>query len=287
MPLFADFDVRFRCLWWLALVCLAGAGCTPSPETKLRAIVGAVLIDGTGGAPVSQSVIVIAGSRIRAVGPRAAIPVPASAELTDGSGRFVVPALIDLDAGQGLSALSRDGLLPLPKNAEVAVRDIRMLAEVETAVRAGAKFLRGMIEDTENLDVAFAHRLRDLRVVFAPRLAVRSGRPLEVALRNTRRLHEAGVAIAVASGSTSGADTLRELELLAEAGLTPSEILVAAARNGAEAAGLGNVCGTLEPGKQANLLVLEANPLENVRHLGSIERAMWNGEWVAATQRSR
>ncbi|MDW8353934.1 MAG: amidohydrolase family protein [Bryobacterales bacterium] len=272
-------------MFWLASLGLAGLGCKPSPETRLKAVVGAVFIDGTGGAPVSQSVIVIAGARIRAVGPRTAVPVPASAELTDGSGRFVVPALIDLDAREDHTATSLRGLLPLSKSAEVAARDVTTLAEVEAAVRAGAKFLRGMIEDTEDWDVAFAHRLRDLRVVFAPRLALRSGRSLEVALRNTRRLHQAGVAIAVASGSTSGANTLRELELLAEAGLTPMEILVAATRHGAQAAGLSAMCGTLEVGKQANLLVLKANPLENIRHLRAIERVMRNGEWVAADNR--
>lgn len=277
--------LRMRVFWLLVLAVVAGA-CKPSSETRLRVIAGAVLIDGTGKAPVSQSVIIVAGSRIRAVGPRATVPVPASAEVTDGRSRFVVPALIDLDAGRDGTATPARGLLPLPKEAAVTAVDVSTLAEVEAAVRAGAKLLRGMIEDTEELDLDFAHRLRDLRVVFAPRLAVRSGRSLEVALRNTRRLHQAGVAIAVASGSGSAENTLRELQLLAEAGLTPMEILVAATRNGAQAAGLDGY-GTLESGKQANLLVLKANPLEDIRHLRSIERAMWNGEWVAAADRSQ
>ncbi|HXG34385.1 MAG TPA: amidohydrolase family protein [Bryobacteraceae bacterium] len=266
----------------LGLVCLAGAGCKPSPETRLKAIVGAVLIDGTGGAPVSHSVVIVAGSRIRAAGPRAAVPVPASAEIVDGSGRFVVPALVDLDAGAGDTRfmLSR-GLLPAVRENKPPLPEVAALSAVEEAAGQGAKVLAGMIEDTEEVDLAFAHRLRDLGVVLAPRLAVRTGRSLEIAKRNTVRLHQAGVAIAVASGLPSGTNTLRELELLAAAGLRPMDVLVAATRNGARAAGLGEITGTLEPGKQANLLVLTANPLEDVRNLGAIERAMWKGEWVA------
>lgn len=276
------YRLRIRHRLILGLVCLAGAGCKPSPETRLKAIVGAVLIDGTGGAPVSHSVVIVAGSRIRAAGPRAAVPVPASAEIVDGSGRFVVPALVDLDARarDARFTMSR-GVLSVVRENEPPLPEVATFSAVEKAVSHGAKVLAGMIEDTEEVDLAFAHRLRDLGVVLAPRLAVRTGRSLEIAKRNTVRLHQAGVAIAVASGLPSGTNTLRELELLAAAGLRPMDVLVAATRNGARAAGLGDTAGTLEPGKHANLLVLTANPLEDVRNLGAIERAMWNGEWVA------
>lgn len=274
--------LRIRRRLVVGLVCLAGAGCRPSPETRLKAIVGAVLIDGTGGAPVSHSVVILAGSRIRAAGPRAAVPVPASAEIVDGSGRFVVPPLVDLDVGAGdATSLMSRGLLPAAREGNVPLPEIATLAGLDKAVSQGAKVLVGMIEDTEEVDLAFAHRLRDLGVVLAPRLAVRTGRSLEVAQRNTLRLHQAGVAIAVASGLPSGSNTLRELQLLAAAGLKPMDVLVAATRNGARAAGLGDVAGTLELGKQANLLLLTANPLEDVRNVRAIERAMWHGEWVA------
>ncbi len=281
MPWFPSCSPRIRRLV-LSLLCLAAAACKPSPETRLKAIVGAVLIDGTGGAPVSHSVVILAGSRVRAAGPRAAVPVPASAEIVDGSGRFVIPALVDLDAGgEETRLIVSRGLLPVFRDKKMAFPEVATLAEINEAVDQGAKALVGMIEDTEEVDLTFAHRLRDLGVILAPRLAIRAGRSLEVAQRNTLRLHQAGVAIAVASGPPSGRNTLRELELLAAAGLTPMEVLLAATRNGARAAGLGHLAGTLEPGKEANLLLLRANPLEDVRNLRAIERAMWNGEWVA------
>ena len=58
-------------------------------------IVGATLIDGTGGKPVPDSVIVIEGTKIKAVGPRSEVQVPADAREIDGSGKYVIPGLMD------------------------------------------------------------------------------------------------------------------------------------------------------------------------------------------------
>src|ERR1700722_12336344 len=84
----------------LPIVCLALllAGCKPSEEPRAQAIVGAGLMDGTGGPPISDSVVTIEGSRIRAVGNRTSLPVPADSDKIDGSGKFLVPGLIDLAA---------------------------------------------------------------------------------------------------------------------------------------------------------------------------------------------
>jgi len=61
----------------------------------VTAITGATLIDGNGGDPLSNSVILISGGRITAAGPRAATPVPAGATIIDGAGKFVLPGLVD------------------------------------------------------------------------------------------------------------------------------------------------------------------------------------------------
>ena len=59
------------------------------------AIVGATLIDGSGGKPVPDSVIVIEGTKIKAAGPRSEVQVPAGAREIDGSGKYVIPGLMD------------------------------------------------------------------------------------------------------------------------------------------------------------------------------------------------
>lgn len=65
------------------------------PADTLIAIVGATLIDGNGGAPVTDATIVVRGKRITAVGPRASIAVPKGARVIDGNGKFATPGFID------------------------------------------------------------------------------------------------------------------------------------------------------------------------------------------------
>src|SRR5688572_14838768 len=62
----------------------------------VSAIVGATVIDVSGGPPIRDAVIVIEGGRIRQVGPRATTPVPADATVTDAREKYVVPGLADM-----------------------------------------------------------------------------------------------------------------------------------------------------------------------------------------------
>tara|TARA_B100001142_G_C13871023_1_gene476045 strand:+ start:79 stop:531 length:453 start_codon:yes stop_codon:yes gene_type:complete len=60
---------------------------------------------------------------------------------------------------------------------------------------------------------------------------------------------------------------IRELELLREAGFHPLEIIKAATLNGAEALGADNMIGSVEVGKFADFVIIEENPLENLKVL--------------------
>src|SRR5579862_267797 len=62
---------------------------------QITVIDGATLIDGNGGTPVSDSVIVIDGARISAIGPRASVRVPANSKVVDAKAHYVIPGLID------------------------------------------------------------------------------------------------------------------------------------------------------------------------------------------------
>jgi imidazolonepropionase-like amidohydrolase len=86
---------------------LSGSGCKPPEEANVKAIVGAVLVDGTGGPPVSNSIVMISGSRIVAAGPRTAFVIPQGTEEIDGSGKYIIPALINvyMRSGDGVIAL--------------------------------------------------------------------------------------------------------------------------------------------------------------------------------------
>ena len=61
----------------------------------VTAIVGATLIDGNGGAPLKDAIVVIDGTTIVAVGPRGRVTVPAGAREINASGKYLVPGLMD------------------------------------------------------------------------------------------------------------------------------------------------------------------------------------------------
>ena len=95
--------------------------------------------------------------------------------------------------------------------------------------------------------------------------------------------HKEGIRHAVRHGVklAAGTDTLggmvEEVELLHEAGLSPMEALRAATINGAELMGMRDEIGSLEAGKYADFLVLDADPLEDLGHLRRIRLTVKDG----------
>jgi imidazolonepropionase-like amidohydrolase len=72
----------------------------------------------------------------------------------------------------------------------------------------------------------------------------------------------------------------RELENLVAAGLTPAEALAAATRNPAEFLHALSEWGTIERGKRADLVLLSANPLTDIRNTTRIEAVSVGGRWL-------
>ena len=93
------------------------------------------------------------------------------------------------------------------------------------------------------------------------------------------RLHEAGVRIAFGTDGNAGWSPHLEMADMVAAGMTPHEVIVAATRNSAEFLGLDDA-GTVEAGKLADFVVLEANPLEDVANTRRIEAVYLRGEAV-------
>jgi len=112
-----------------------------------------------------------------------------------------------------------------------------------------------------------------------------------VELRNLliRELHKAGARILVGPDSPQfflvpGFATHREMQSLAEAGLSNYAVLEAATRNGAESLGMLKEFGTVETGKRADLLLLDANPLDAIANTKQITGVMVRGRWLAKAE---
>ncbi|MFQ5690003.1 MAG: amidohydrolase family protein [Gemmatimonadota bacterium] len=104
-----------------------------------------------------------------------------------------------------------------------------------------------------------------------------------VALSLTRQLEEAGVRLLAGSDAPigrlpPGLSFHRELELLVRAGLSPLDVLSIATRNGAVSVGDLHESGTIEPGKRADLILLDADPLADIRNTRKIEWVMVEGK---------
>ena len=106
---------------------------------------------------------------------------------------------------------------------------------------------------------------------------------------NALRVHRAGITVALGtdSGATferiRGFDTHRELELLVASGLTPLEALKAGTVNAARVLGpRASELGALEPGKRANLLVLDEDPTVDITATRRIASIWQNGVRVAS-----
>jgi len=88
----------YRTRWLLLLLCLVvapAAGFAVGPAPTL-ALVGGMVLDGYGGPPIQNGVVLIAGDRIVALGPRSEVPVPAGVETISTEGMTVLPGLADM-----------------------------------------------------------------------------------------------------------------------------------------------------------------------------------------------
>jgi imidazolonepropionase-like amidohydrolase len=399
-----------------------------TPDTnRVSAIVGATLIDGRGGPPVADAVVVLRGERIVAAGTRKSTPIPDGAEVFDATGLTLLPGLIDShfhierdyelprlvlshgvtsvrDPGQWIEVYDpiRQSTLQQPRcfvagphldcpphayprdafavtNADETRRAVNRfvdqgasaikvyfrlplelisvgceaahqrgvpvtahleLVDADAAIRAGLDgiehitsfgtvlaeradaehFRSAVTRDNEarrpgryelwsKLNLDHSPRVKPLldlvvrqKILLSPTLAVfekRRGdkgvteveaRGYENMLKFARLCHRAGATFVVGSHSSvpkaeRGWAYQREMDLLVESGLTPAEAITAATLNNARFFRVDAWLGSIEPGKLADLVLLDGDPLKDIKAMRNIKRVMLNGQWVTPGKR--
>jgi imidazolonepropionase-like amidohydrolase len=196
--------------------------------------------------------------------------------LLDAGVDFIVHSVRDQEIDDETAALWKEKRVCL---VPTLTREVSAFAYGSTPEFLADPFL------LREVDPSVVEGLKDPARQGQVRNADRYRRALEVASANLKKLADAGVTIAFGTdsgpaGRFQGYFEHMEMELMAEAGLSPMQILVAATGDAARCTGVPDRLGTLTIGKSADFIVLEKDPLQNITHTRSIESVWISGNRV-------
>jgi imidazolonepropionase-like amidohydrolase len=196
-----------------------------------------------------------------------------------------------------------DELTALVAEAAAAGRWVMAHAQaadgIKAAVRAGVRSVEhGIYLDDEAIGLLLDRGAWLVPTLVAPRgvlAAAEAGMAIPDAARRKavevaeahadsfRRAVAAGVKVAMGtdSGITPHGRNLAELELMAKGGMTPAQVLAATTSSAAELLGLSGELGTLEPGKRADVVVVDGDPFELATLGDRIAAVVKDGRLVA------
>ena len=239
----------------LHILLLAGAACplvalASNAQTRPLAIRYVTVIDVERGTRLRDHTVIIEGNRIATVGPSSQVRVPDGYGVVDARGKFVIPGLIETHAHLTSSAAEE---VSADSTARWLVRSA--LTGVTTVAELSAKLPS---------DGVLASRT--------------AGAP-------AARLHRVGSAVSqVATPSVSVTDELRQA---VAGGISPARALRAMTFDAARSLGLQNQLGLVAPGKLADLLVLDASPLDDIANVEKIEALVIDGRFIDAAERNQ
>ncbi|GAA3928312.1 amidohydrolase family protein [Hymenobacter algoricola] len=185
-----------------------------------------------------------------------------------------------------------------------AARTFKLMAAHKTAVVPTLFIQKTLAEITEvdhSRDSLLAYISPQIQATYARRVASarqQSGTAVAFGKKLTARfmtlvpqLQAAGVLLLAGSDSGPfnsyiypGASLQGEVELLVAAGLTPTQALQAATINGARFMGAEKTSGTVTVGKDADLVVLRQNPLQNIANIRQIDAVLTRGKVYSAAE---
>lgn len=202
-----------------------------------------------------------------------------------------------IDAGlDGIEHITSFGLTLVPQREGEKYR--QMVLGDNNARKQGRYEVWKSINPDSPLTDSLGAFLRNKGTFVSPTLGAfeyraTAGQPLDTARlegfgkmkKITGKLHRAGARIVVGSHSMipyaeTGWAFQREMELLVDSGLSPAEVITAATLQNARFFRVEDRLGSIEKGKQADLILTKGNPLKNISVTRNVNKVMLNGVWV-------
>ena len=179
-----------------------------------------------------------------------------------------IPAMAHAQSNEGIKSAVRAGITSIEHGIYLDDEAIEMMLDAGTYLVPTLLAPAGVVAAAEEGISIPDNVLRKAREV------------VEVHRESFRMAVGAGVKIALGTDSavTPHGENLGELQLMVEGGMTPADALVAATRSSSELMGLDAELGTIEPGKRADLVVVEGDPFDFKTLPGRIESVYKDGE---------
>ncbi len=189
----------------------------------------------------------------------------------------------------GLAKLSpeelREIITTAHKRGKRVTIHITQAQYLKQAVEAGVDEIAHIACDPIPMDVL--QRMARENIYMIPTFTIfrHYGAPIDQCVNNLRQFIQAGgrVALGNDTGGFEGYDPampMYEFECMQKAGMTPMDIIVAATRNGAYVCNQAGTLGTLEGGKNADVLVVEGDPLQDLNALRKVRLVVKEGKII-------
>jgi imidazolonepropionase-like amidohydrolase len=197
-------------------------------------------------------------------------------------GLRVTAHIFELEDAKGLVRAGIDAFAHGVRDRDIDDELLAMFRQRPTLVLTPNLPDRGVKVDLDWLRAGLpADELAKLEAANTDRPAAQAAYAIQA--RNLAKLNAAGVRVTLGTDGNRPWGPHEEMQDMVLAGMTPMQVIVAATRNSAEFLRLADA-GTLEAGKSADFLVLEANPLDDITNTRRISAVVLRGVPVDRTQ---